>query len=224
VISLQPTLGISELPPREAARLHETYNRGARRLVEASDGRLHAFSAGDVEPGFAGLCVPAGALLELEALAPSFDALVAEGQVLFVHPGYAQPPAGAPAWWGPAIDYTAQMQAAYAAWLADGMARWPDLPVVFAILAGGAPFQLERLRSRGVDTRVVVEANVHLDTASYGRLSLELCLAAYGVGRLVYGSDAPVIDPVTTLSAIRALGRATADAICCHNPAALLGV
>jgi hypothetical protein len=94
--------------------------------------------------------------------------------------------------------------------------------VVFAILAGGAPFQLERLRSRGVDTRRLTRANVHFDTASYGRLSLELCLAAYGVDRLVYGSDAHVIDANTTLAAVNALGKATADAICRHNPAALL--
>jgi predicted TIM-barrel fold metal-dependent hydrolase len=114
------------------------------------------------------------------------------------------------------------MQAAYAAWLTDGAPRWPDIPVVFAILAGGAPFQLERLRSRGVDTRLLTGANVHLDTASYGRLSLELCLAAYGVGHLVYGSDAPVIDAGPTLAAVNALGKATADAICRHNPAALL--
>ena len=31
--------------------------------------------------------------------------------------------------------------------------RWPDVTVVFAILAGGAPIQLERLSSRGVDVR-----------------------------------------------------------------------
>jgi len=222
VVSLQPTLGISTLPDDEAAVLHDAYNAGVERLIAAAGGRLRAFSAGGVRPGFAGLCVAAGELLDLTRLELVLDELSAQGQILFVHPGPARAVGRTPDWWAPAIDYTAQMQAAYGAWLAEGALRWPELPAVFAILAGGAPFQLERLRSRGVDTRCLTAANVHLDTASYGRLSLELCLAAYGVGHLVYGSDAPVIDAGSTLAAINALGKATADAICRHNPAALL--
>jgi predicted TIM-barrel fold metal-dependent hydrolase len=120
------------------------------------------------------------------------------------------------------VDYTAQMQAAYAAWLAHGSDRWPDLRVVFAILAGGAPFQLERLASRGVDTRGVLHPNVYLDTASYGVRALELSLSTYGIGQLVYGSDAPVIDAEPTLRAIRGFGQAVADAVCRDNPARLL--
>ena len=150
------------------------------------------------------------------------DDLVARRQLLFVHPGPAVVNPGAPSWWAPAISYTAEMQAAYAQWLATGSARWPELPVVFAILAGGAPFQLERMRSRGIDTRDITGANVLFETASYGRLSLELCLAAFGVDRIVYGSDAPVIDPRSTRSAVNALGKATADAIYRTNPFTLL--
>jgi predicted TIM-barrel fold metal-dependent hydrolase len=116
------------------------------------------------------------------------------------------------------------MQAAFAAWIAGGAARWPSLPVVFAILAGGAPFQLERLSSRGVDLRRLEVGNVYLDTASYGRLSLELCLAAFGVDRIVYGSDAPVIGAEATLAAVNALGKVTADAIYRKNPATFLSV
>src|SRR5207253_2756151 len=82
------------------------------------------------------------------------------------------------------VDYVGQMQVAYAAWLADGTSRWPGLPVVFAILAGGAPIQLERLAGRGLDVRSVLEADVYFDTASYGSRALELCLATYGVGRV----------------------------------------
>jgi 6-methylsalicylate decarboxylase len=213
---------VASLAEAEAIELHGAYDRGVERLVAASAGRLRAFSAGGALPGFAGHAVAAQALLDLDRLAPTLDRLVELRQMLFVHPGPASPPERAPAWWGAAVDYTAQMQSAHAAWLVDGVDRWPDLPVVFAILAGGAPFQLERLRSRGVDTRRLTGANVHFDTASYGRLSLELCLAAYGVDRLVYGSDAPVIDANTTLAAVNALGKATADAICRRNPAALL--
>ena len=224
VISLQPTLGISGLPSDEAAELHRVFDDGAHDVVAASGGRLRAFSAGAVREGFAGAGVAAEALLDLDSLAPTLDELELRGQTLFVHPGPARTRRRAPAWWAPAVDYTAQMQAAYAAWIAGGADRWPGLPVVFAILAGGAPFQLERLRSRGVDTRRVVDANVRFDTASYGRLSLELCLAAYGVEHLVYGSDAPVVDPTPTLSAVNALGKATADVICRYNPADLLRV
>ena len=64
--------------------------------------------------------------------------------------------------------------AAYFAWLAAAQERWPDVTVVFAILAGGAPIQLERLASRGVDVRSSLHRNVFFDTASYGRRALEL--------------------------------------------------
>ena len=113
------------------------------------------------------------------------------------------------------------MQAAYAAWLA-AVRRWPELRVVFAILAGGAPFQLERLASRGVDTRGALHPNVYLDTASYGERALELTLSTYGVGQLVYGSDFPVIDSEPTLRSIRDFGQAVTDAVCRDNPARLL--
>lgn len=222
VVSLQPTLGIEALPEDEAAELYAAYDDGVARVVARSAGRLRAFAAGGVRPGFAGVCVSAAALLDPDRLAPLVDELARRGQILFVHPGPATPHASAPAWWGPAVDYTAQMQAAYAAWVAYGAARRPELSVVFAILAGGAPFQLERLQSRGVDTRLVTGTSVYFDTASYGRRSFELCLATFGVGRLVYGSDAPVIDAGPTLAAVQALGDATADAICNSNPAALL--
>jgi predicted TIM-barrel fold metal-dependent hydrolase len=114
------------------------------------------------------------------------------------------------------------MQAAYASWLATGIDRWPDLRVLFAILAGGAPIQLERLHSRGFDVRRALGTNLYLDTASYGRRAFELCLATYGGGRLVFGSDAPVIDATPTLEAIRGFGQAVTDAICTDNPTELL--
>src|SRR4051812_32714217 len=120
VMSLQPTLGIEQLPAEEAATLHAAFNRGAARLVARSGGQLRAFSAGVVVEGFQGLCVAAPALLDLERLASRLDELEERHQVLFVHPGPAAPIAGVPAWWAPAVDYTAQMQAAFAGWLAHG--------------------------------------------------------------------------------------------------------
>jgi predicted TIM-barrel fold metal-dependent hydrolase len=131
--------------------------------------------------------------------------------------------ADAPAWWPAVADYTAQMQAAYLAWLTRDAAGHPGLPVVFAILAGGGPIQLERLRSRGVDVTGPSQANVFLDTASYGRRALELCLAAPGAGRLVFGSDAPVLDPGPGLQALAEFGDAVIETVCSENPARLLG-
>jgi predicted TIM-barrel fold metal-dependent hydrolase len=113
------------------------------------------------------------------------------------------------------------MQAGYAAWLSGGVQRWPDLPVVFAILAGGGPFQLERLQSRGVDPRLALRPNLYFETASYGPHAIELCLDTAGVDQLLYGSDAPVIDSRPTLQAVRGFGQAIADALCRGNPTML---
>jgi 6-methylsalicylate decarboxylase len=222
VISLQPTLGIERLPANEARPLRDAYHEGALRLSRASAGRIVPLAAAAALDGFAGACVAAEALLVPSALAPLLADLAQTRGILFVHPGPAGRLAGSPAWWGPVVGYATQMQTAYAAWLALDAARREGVPVVFAILAGGAPFQLERLASWGVDPRLATSANAYFDTASYGRLALELSLAAYGVTRLVYGSDAPVIDPAPTLGAITALGKAASDAITSDNPLRLL--
>ncbi len=216
VISCAPTLELDE-------ESIEAYHEGIHELVAESGGRLQALSCGTVREGFVGACVAADELADLAELTPLLSELERRGSVLFVHPGPAAAPYGAPDWWPAVVGYTAQMQAAYAAWLAQGTAAWPKLNVVFAILAGGAPFQLERLASRGVDSRGVLEANIYLDTASYGDRALELSLASYGVGRLVYGSDVPVIEAQTTLRSVRGFGQAVADAVCRENPGRLFG-
>jgi hypothetical protein len=216
VVSCPPTLGIDSEPLRAA------YHDGVREAVAASGGRLLAFSIDRPEPGFAGTCVCATALLDLDRIAPVLDEVQREGRLLFVHPGPSHPPAWAPEWWSAAVGYTAQMQAAYMAWLCGGIERWPELRVVFAILAGGAPVQLERLKSRGFDVRRALRPNLYLDTASYGRRALELCLATYGGSALVFGSDSPVIDARPTLEAVRGFGQAVEETICGNNPGGLL--
>lgn len=219
VVSLQPTLGADDVP-----ELVDAYHAGIRELVAASGGRLRALAVGECLDGFAGASVSARAIVrELERVAPLLRDLEGRRQFLFVHPGPTAAPGDLPAWWPSVVDYTAEMQAAYAAWLARGAEVYRGLPVVFAILAGGGPIQLERLRSRGVDVRTILHANVFFDTASYGRRALELCLATYGVGRLVYGSDLPVIDSEPTLRSLREFGDAVTDAICSENPTRLLG-
>jgi len=210
VVSLPPTLG----PTPE---LLDAYHEGALGLPADSGGRLVALATGRVLDGFAGTCVSAEALLDLDALAPIAEEVVERGGFLFVHPGPAASPPGAPAWWSAVVGYTEQMQEAYFAWLAGGIARWPDLRVLFAILAGGAPVQLDRLRSRGGDPAAAAGPGIYLDTASYGRRALELCDPA----QLVYGSDLPVIDAEPTRAAVRSLG--LEREICVENPARLLG-
>jgi 6-methylsalicylate decarboxylase len=207
VVSLQPTLACDGIP-----ELVDAYHEGIRELIDAAHGRLRAFAVAECREGFAGACVPAPAVVAgIDELA---DQLVSARQALFVHPGpVPPPPADAPAWWSALVDYPAQMQAAYAAWLTHGT---PELPVVFAFLAGGAPFQLERLRARGGE---VPELAVFFDTASYGPLALRLTGEACGTGCLVFGSDAPIMDAHAAAAAVETAG--VAEKALCANPGRL---
>jgi hypothetical protein len=222
VISLSPALGIHELPDDDAAELLTTYENGIRELANAAGGRLAPLAAREPREGFVGTCLAATALQNLESVAGVLDALNGARKVLFVHPAAAPATASRPQWWGEIVEYTAQMQAAYAIWIAEGVGRWPDLRVVFAILAGGWPFQVERLGSRGVEARETLHENLYFETSSYARRALELCLATFGVRQLVYGSDVPVIDSKVTLDAVRGFGDSVAEALCRENPARLL--
>ena len=202
VVSLQPTLACDGIPELVGA-----YHEGMSELVEAAGGRLRAFAVAECRDGFAGACVPAPALVA--GIGELADALVEAGQTLFVHPGpVPPPPEDAPSWWSALVDYPAQMQAAYAAWLTHGHS---DLRVVF--VAGGAPFQLERLRARGGDVPAMA---VFFDTASYGPLALRLTGEACGPSCLVFGSDAPVMDVGAAVAAVETAG--VADTALRENP------
>jgi predicted TIM-barrel fold metal-dependent hydrolase len=214
VVSLPPTLETDPHP-----ELRNAYHEGIRELADASGGRLLALAASQVREGFAGACISAAALVG--GVEPLLAELESSGGVLFVHPGPpASSPAGAPAWWAAVVDYTAQMQAAYAAWLARDAIAHPRVPVVFSILAGGGPFQLERLASRG-GTTGSPRPNLFVEAASYGSRALELCVEAIGVEQLLYGSDVPVIDPEPTLEAVRGLGDDVAERVLSANAAAI---
>lgn len=221
VVSLQPTFGFEALPAGERAHLEQVWEDNILELAEASQGRIVPLAASRPRDGFAGVSVGADALDDLDGLTPVLDAVRGSG-FLFVHPVAGTPVPGAPPWWPALVDYTAQMQRAYFAWLAGGQSRWPDVNIVFAILAGGAPIQLERLASRGVDVRSVLFSNVFFDTSSYGRRALEVCVETFGVEQLVHGSDAPVIDPGTTLGAIRGFGESVEKLVTVDNPNRLL--
>jgi hypothetical protein len=223
VVSLQPTLGIDRLPVDEARELFDTWEEGILELAGAAAGRILPLAAREPKAGFAGLCVSGAALLDLDELAPRLDALEQSGRFLFVHPGVTAMPPGAPPWWTAVVDYTAEMQAAYVNWLVAGAERWPDLDVVFAILAGGAPIQLERMAARGFDERRAMLAHIWFDTASYGRRALDLTMSTFGVEPMLFGTDIPVVDPGPALDVVRSFGDAVTGAVLSANSDRLLG-
>lgn len=223
VVSLQPSLGLSLLESDEQHALEQRWIEGIRELAEEADGRLLALGPGRVVEGFPGVCVPAGLLDDLDAATPLLDACSDAGSFVFVHPGPARRRPGAPRWWAGIVDYGAEMQGAWFSWLDGGRARWPTLRVVFAMLAGGAPFHLERLALRStLDVRSMLDKNVFLDVSTHGRRAIELCLETFGVEQLVYGSDLPVVDPAPTLRAVRGFGESVERLILSENPEKLL--
>ena len=151
------------------------------------------------------------------------DAAAAANTLVFVHPdaGRAADPSR-PDWWEWVVGYPSRMQEAYLAWLATGRERWPTLRVLFAMLGGGGPFQLERLARAGSDVRSALDPNAFFDVSTHGRRAIELCIETFGVHQLVYGSDTPVIDPQPTLDAVRGFGDAVADVLQSETPTRLL--
>ncbi|MDN5861470.1 MAG: amidohydrolase, partial [Pseudonocardia sp.] len=141
------------------------------------------------------------------------DMLELRGRPLFVHPGPAPPTtATMPAWWPSLVPYVAQMHAAWFAFRAAGRSRHPRLRVCFAMLAGLAPLHGERAAARGGP--VTVDADVFVETSSYGPLAVGAVAAAIGTDRIAAGSDEPYArftDPlpgaaVATTTVARLLG------------------
>jgi predicted TIM-barrel fold metal-dependent hydrolase len=220
--SLQPSVGVDDPEPDRAKRVEELWAKEIADVVDASGGRLSPSSPSQARVGFAGISVGASALSDGRA-ASALDAAADQDCLVFVHPEAGGPQSEThPSWWTWTVGYTAQMQEAYLSWLDSGRDRWPAVPVVFAILAGGAPFQLERLSHRGVDVRSSLDPNTFLDVATYGRRAIELVIETFGVGQLVYGSDMPVVDPRPTLSAVRGFGDSVAQILQIDTPTALL--
>ncbi|MFN8223427.1 MAG: amidohydrolase family protein [Gaiellales bacterium] len=222
VVSLQPSLGIETLPTAERDELESAWLEGIGGLVAGSSGRFVALAPWRVVSGFAGTSVGASALLS-EHGADVLAEVDAVAGLLFVHPEAGGPlPPGRPDWWQWTAGYAGQMQEAYLAWLGGLRAHYPRIRVVFAMLAGGGPLQHERLVHRGVHVREAADQDTLFDTSSYGRRAIELCIETFGIERLVYGSDVPVIDPAPTLRAVRALGASVARFLQSDNPARLV--
>jgi predicted TIM-barrel fold metal-dependent hydrolase len=110
------------------------------------------------------------------------------------------------------------MQAAWFAFLHAGRREHPRLRVLFAMLAGGAPLQLERFEARSGAASSPPDPLVFYDTSSYGPRMLRAMVDAVGLDQLVYGSDRPVIDAHRPRS-----GAAQEQALLSTNPRRLLG-
>jgi 6-methylsalicylate decarboxylase len=155
--------------------------------------------------GCLGVSLPAAALAghdALQALGPVLARVAARGVPLLIHPGRSarqgtcEASLTEPLWWRALTDYVAQMQAAWMTFAALGRREHPQLSVLFAMLAGGAPLLSERLTTRGGPAIDVRDPRVFYDTSSYGPAAVEAMARCVGAGQLVYGSDRPVIEPI----------------------------
>jgi 6-methylsalicylate decarboxylase len=223
VLSLQPSLGLERLPDDDRADLEDAWAEAILELITVSAGRFLAFSPTGVRAGFAGVSLGSSIFADFERSAGLLDAAATAGATVFVHPDVGSPAdPDRPAWWEWVTGYPARMQSAYLAWLSFGRERWPTLRVLFAMLGGGGPFQLERLARRGIDVRSVLDPNTFFDVSTHGRRAMELCIETFGVAQLAYGSDTPVVDPRPTLDAVRGFGDAVTHVLQSDTPSRLL--
>jgi len=152
--------------------------------------------------GCIGISLPSAALAgfeALEAIGPVLERVQALGAPLFIHPGgfvAREPSLSDPLWWTALTSYVSDMQAAWLTFVTHGRRELPRLRILFAMLAGGAPLQAERLGARGGPAIDLHDPLTFYDTSSYGPMVIEAMAAWLGPDRLVYGSDRPVIEPV----------------------------
>jgi predicted TIM-barrel fold metal-dependent hydrolase len=223
VLSLQPSVGLDDLDDAEREALETAWAEGVQEVIEQASGRLLAFSPSRLRPGFAGISLGSTALLDLDRVASTLDTAAAARALVFVHP-VAGPPTRTdrPVWWEWVVGYPARMQEAYVAWLAADRQRWPTLKMLFAMLGGGGPFQLERLARRGIDVRSALDPNTFFEVSTHGRRAIELCIQTFGVDQIAYGSDTPVVDSQPTLDAVRGFGDAVRHVLQSDTPSRLL--
>ena len=215
IVAISSPIGIETLPRETALELIDAHLEGVLALPTEFEAwgpiALDGAEPDEVDDllvrGCVGISLPAGALSSpdsLERLGPVLDRVVRRDVPLFVHPGRAPGQRatpiefGEPLWWRALTDYVAQMQAAWLTFTAFGRREHPDLKVVFAMLAGGAPLLAERLDARGGPRIDLRDPNVFYETSSYGPAAVEIIASRVGEAQLVYGSDRPVIDPQRT--------------------------
>jgi hypothetical protein len=214
LVAISSPIGIEALPRGEALELIDAHLAGVGALGPAFGAwgplTLRGAQPDDVdrllERGCAGVSLPAQALAgydAIDAFEPVLRRIAEAGATLFVHPG--RPAAngrcvslGEPLWWSALTDYVGQMQAAWVAFATRGRRVHPDLMVLWAMLAGGAPLQAERLAARGGPPIDLRDPLSFYDTSSYGPVAVEAVARRVGAEQLVFGSDRPVIEPVAT--------------------------
>ena len=215
VVALSSPIGIEALPREEADGLIEAYLRGVAGLGPefaawgpvALDRPNPADVDARIADGCVGISLPAAALDGAEAIeqiGPVLDRIAAHRVPLFVHPGpgpgttIETPALNEPLWWRALTDYVTQMQSAWLTFAALDRREHPELPVLFALLAGCAPLQSERLTARGGPAPDLRDPLTYYDTSSYGPNALATLSGLVGPEQLVYGSDRPVVEPRRT--------------------------
>jgi hypothetical protein len=215
-IALSSPIGVEALPREQAMSLIGAHLAGVSALPEEflawGPVALDGLDPADVDRllgvGCVGISLPATALAGQDALwrcSPVLSRAAERGVPVFIHPGSVAGGRGSdcvsvnePLWWGALTDYVAQMQAAWLTFAAIGRAEHPDLVVLFAMLAGGAPLLSERLTARGGPPIDLHDPFVFYDTSSYGPVAVEAMARRVGTAQLVYGSDRPVVEPTVT--------------------------
>ena len=209
-VAISSPIGIEMLAPDQADELIGAYLDGVLalgdRFVAWGPIGIRRPDPADVDAvlarGCIGISLPSAALADLdafEAIRPVLERVQELDAPLFVHPGgfAARPPSlSDPLWWTPLTSYVSDMQAAWLTFVTHGRRELPRLRVLFAMLAGGAPLQTERLTARGGPAIDLHDPLTFYDTSSYGPMVIEAMAAWLGPDRLVYGSDRPVIEPV----------------------------
>jgi hypothetical protein len=210
LVALSTALGIESLPAEEAAPLLEAHHLGLESLPDHFGGwgavGLEVPDPAEVDAaldrGCVGISLSARAIADparLERVGPLLARLAEHDAPLFVHPGPVATAGGEeaggalPSWWPALTEYVAQMHAAWFAFLHAGRRDHPRLRVLFAMLAGGAPLQLERFGARGGAAPLAPDPGVFYDTSSYGPRMIAAMVGAVGAEQLVYGSDRPVV-------------------------------
>ena len=89
----------------------------------------------------------------------------------------------------------AEVHAAWFVFLTAARRQFPELRVVFAMLAGLAPLHTERLLARGGPAIGIEDPLIFYDTSSNGPQAISLMERLVGSEQLLYGSDRPVVDP-----------------------------
>jgi hypothetical protein len=213
LLCLSSPLGIESLPRAEALSLIDAYHDGALSLGHPfgvwGAVTLDRLDPGDVdcalERGCVGVSLPAGALAGVDSLSPLgplLERLESRRAPLFVHPGPCTPPPanatslGDPLWWPALTRYVSEMHCAWLTFLTAARPAFPELRVVFSMLAGLAPLHAERLLSRGGPSLFAPDPLTFYETSSYGPAAVRALAAAIGgPEQLLYGSDRPIVDP-----------------------------